>query len=44
VKTRDIISATLPKPAAVPPARADAFLDDVPKAPANLGVPMGAEN
>ena len=44
VKTRDIISATLPKPAAVPPAPADAFLDDVPKAPANLGVPMGAEN
>lgn len=40
VKARDIISATLPKPAALPPAPADACLDDVPKAPANRGVPM----
>ena len=44
VKAHDIISATLPKPAAVPPTPADAFLDDVPRPPANIGVPMGAEN
>ncbi|MDB6169479.1 MAG: hypothetical protein JWM88_2343 [Verrucomicrobia bacterium] len=40
VKARDTISATLPKPASIPPPPPDAFLDDVPVAPKSPGVPM----
>ncbi len=40
VRARDIISATVPKPAAVPTAPADAFLADVPVAPKDPGVKM----
>jgi alpha-L-fucosidase 2 len=40
VKARDIITAVLPKPAAIPAAPADAFLDDVPVAPKDPGLPM----
>ena len=40
VKSGDVIEATLPKPAGVPPAPANAWLDDVPKPPQNPGVRM----
>ncbi|HND61335.1 MAG TPA: glycoside hydrolase N-terminal domain-containing protein [Opitutaceae bacterium] len=40
VKARDAITATLAKPAAIPPPPADAMLDDVPKPPKDPGVPM----
>jgi len=40
VKTGDIIEATLPKPAAWPPAPADAMLDDVALPPKHPGIPM----
>ncbi len=40
VRARDIISATLPKPAAVPAAPANAFLDEIPVAPKDPGVKM----
>jgi alpha-L-fucosidase 2 len=40
VKARDIIAATLPKPAVIPPAPAGAFLDDVPRPPKDPGVKM----
>lgn len=40
VKSGDVIEATFEKPAAVPPAPADAFLDEVPKPPKNPGIPM----
>ncbi|MDB6128361.1 MAG: hypothetical protein JWM35_2257 [Verrucomicrobia bacterium] len=40
VKAREVISATLSKPAAIPAAPADAFVDDVPVAPKNPGLPM----
>ncbi len=40
VKPGDVIEATLPKPAAPPPAPANAFLDDVPKPPQNPGTRM----
>jgi alpha-L-fucosidase 2 len=40
VKAGDVIEATLPKPAALPPAPADAMLDDVPRAPKHPGIPM----
>ncbi len=40
VKARDRIAATLPKPAAPPPAPAGAMRDDVPVAPKDPGVRM----
>lgn len=40
VKGGDVIEATLPKTAAVPPAPADAFLDDVAQPPADMGAAM----
>ena len=40
VKAGGVIEASLPKPAAFPPAPAGAFLDDVPKPPADMGVAM----
>ncbi|MEO6873332.1 MAG: glycoside hydrolase N-terminal domain-containing protein [Opitutaceae bacterium] len=40
VKNGEIIEAMLAKPAAIPPAPADAFLDDVPKPPNNFGTRM----
>ena len=40
VKAGDIVEATLPKPAAIPPAPADAMLDDVPRAPKDPGIRM----
>ncbi|MBK8857686.1 MAG: glycoside hydrolase N-terminal domain-containing protein [Opitutaceae bacterium] len=40
VKAGDVIEATLPRPAAVPPAPANACLEDVVQAPKNPGVPM----
>ncbi len=40
VRARDIISAVLPKPAAVPAAPAGAFLADEPEAPKDPGVKM----
>lgn len=40
VKAGDVIEATLPKPAAVPPAPANACLEDVVQAPKDPGVPM----
>lgn len=40
VKAKDIIAATLPKPAAYPAAPADAFVDDVPVAPKDPGARM----
>lgn len=40
VKAGETIEATLPKPAEVPPAPANAYLDDVPKPPKTFGVRM----
>ncbi|MBX3751178.1 MAG: glycoside hydrolase N-terminal domain-containing protein [Opitutaceae bacterium] len=40
VKAGDAIEATLPKPASVPPAPANACLEDVVQAPKDPGVPM----
>jgi len=40
LKAGEVVEATLPKPAAVPPAPAGAFLDEVPAPPPDLGVPM----
>lgn len=40
VKAGEVIEATLPKPAAVPPAPADAFLDAVPSADGHFGEHM----
>ena len=40
VQAGDIIEATLPRPAAIPAAPANAFLDDVPKPPQHFGTRM----
>lgn len=40
VKRGDVIEATWPRPAQVPEAPADAFLDDVPAPPKNFGTRM----
>ena len=40
VKAGGVVEATLPKPLSGPPAPPGAFLDEVPKPPANLGTPM----
>jgi alpha-L-fucosidase 2 len=40
VKAGAVIEATLEKPAAIPPAPAGAFRDDVPKPPADMGIAM----
>jgi alpha-L-fucosidase 2 len=40
VKAGDVIEATLARPAALPPAPADAMLDDVPRPPQHPGLPM----
>ena len=40
LKAGSVVEATLEKPGAVPPAPAGAFLDDVPKPPADMGVAM----
>jgi alpha-L-fucosidase 2 len=40
VTAGEVIEAVLPRPAAPPPAPADAFLDDVPKAPKDFGTRM----
>ena len=40
VTVGEVIEAVLPRPAAVPPAPADAFLDDIPKAPKDFGTRM----
>ncbi len=40
VAAGDVIEATLDKPAEIPPAPANAFLDDVPKPPQHIGTRM----